>query len=140
MCELRFSLGVEEAILEHPLFIYIMVMPKHFGWDLCEFFIFYFLFWENKMKKFFVISIPIFRWKNYKFSFNKEKKRKTLLPRILFDLRRSVSLQWKEQRCKQPHSCFEVGPHCALMMVMMMMLQEELPYIHTYIYKHFIKS
>jgi hypothetical protein len=31
MCELRFSLGVKEAILECPFFIYIMGMPKPFG-------------------------------------------------------------------------------------------------------------
>jgi len=31
MCELRFSLGVEDAILERPFFIYIMVVPKPFG-------------------------------------------------------------------------------------------------------------
>ncbi len=96
---IEISLGVEEAILEHPLFIYIMVMPKHFWWDLCEFF---FLFWENKIKNFFVISIPIFRWKTYKFSFKGKSFLKKLknapqdlvwFPKICFSTRERAKVQ-----------------------------------------------
>jgi hypothetical protein len=81
---LRFSCGVEEAILEHPFFIYIMVMPKPFGWDLCEF-----LCFEKIKKK--IIAEPLFFFVA-KFCHLVQK------------------IKWRGQQCEGPKGGFPKNP------------------------------